>query len=688
MDDGGHRLVRAAGDRPQPRAQTADDETTSKSPFKVKPSPHKTGGGGGGSGSDHPATEDIDEDGRPVQKLLLVAGPPGLGKTTMAHVLARHAGFEVVEINASDERTATSLKQRVENATQMRHVMHRPGQVSKPNCLILDEIDGALEGNDGKGAISELIKLALAAGKAAGKRKLADEVDGEDFGEQEEQASSPQRSKKTKGGGSTKLNRPIICICNDLWAPALKPLRDVACIYQFISPSPRTVATRLTEICKREGMRPERDALAQLAELVDGDIRSALNTLQFMQRKYGRISKDTLAIAAIGHKDVGKSNFELWTQIFSTPRVVKGLGVSTTGAGGSKVDLAVEYFKQLRLTIDGHGDAVGLLAGCHSNYLTATPRWSTHDMAMTKTLELSEWLSYADKVRNQNFLTPAVLAFHRYCKDDGSKPKLSAPIEAGQSYRGAIANGNLVQTFIDGVVGAEKPSGDSGLGVGMTVHSAVLDFLPSFLKIIDPAAAIKSASLQLLAAPEKERLKWLVGLMLGYGMSYHARFIPEVGETLELSPPLHTVVSYTIRPAASAREEQDFNWDGSAKQLNTFTRASLEMIQLVQREATIQSLRSKAAATAIAAAATPPGPALAVPNGPLSAASPTVHIPVSKDAAPATFGRGSAAHEFTKAGYTSDSAAAGAGTSVAVRYKHHAGFTNAVRRPVKLMQLL
>ena len=112
-------------------------------------------------------------------------------------------------------------------------------------------------------------------------------------------------------------------------------------------------------------------------ELVDGDIRSALNTLQFMQRKYGRISKDTLAIAAIGHKDVGKSNFELWTQIFSTPRVVKGLGVSTTGAGGSKVDLAVEYFKQLRLTIDGHGDAVGLLAGCRSNYLTATPRWST-----------------------------------------------------------------------------------------------------------------------------------------------------------------------------------------------------------------------------------------------------------------------------------------------------------------------
>lgn len=37
---------------------------------------------------------------RPERKILLIHGQPGLGKTTLAHVIAETAGYSVIEINA------------------------------------------------------------------------------------------------------------------------------------------------------------------------------------------------------------------------------------------------------------------------------------------------------------------------------------------------------------------------------------------------------------------------------------------------------------------------------------------------------------------------------------------------------------------------------------------------------------
>lgn len=54
--------------------------------------------------------EEVDNKGYPIKRIALLSGPPGLGKTTLAHIAAKHAGYNVIEINASDERTPETFR--------------------------------------------------------------------------------------------------------------------------------------------------------------------------------------------------------------------------------------------------------------------------------------------------------------------------------------------------------------------------------------------------------------------------------------------------------------------------------------------------------------------------------------------------------------------------------------------------
>ncbi|KAL0471744.1 chromosome transmission fidelity protein 18 [Neurospora intermedia] len=248
------------------------------------------------------------EEEKPHRKILMLTGPPGLGKTTLAHVCARQAGYEVLEINASDDRSKDVVKGRIRTSLGTESVKTvenkkpetgKQQKIARPVCVVVDEVDGVVSGSGGSGeggfikALIDLVLLDQKTSSGAG-------------------ASSAAGRKKKKGDDFRQM-RPLILICNDVYHPSLRPLRQsgLAEIIHVGKPSVEAVVTRLKTVFEKEGIPCEKDAARKLCEAAWG-MTSGIDAKRGAE---GNAEGDLRGIMVVGEWVAGR----LRATITSTP---------------------------------------------------------------------------------------------------------------------------------------------------------------------------------------------------------------------------------------------------------------------------------------------------------------------------------------------------------------------------------
>ncbi len=164
------------------------------------------------------------------KKSIILHGPPGTGKTSLAHVAAKESNSEIFELNASDLRNRSKLREILRPATKQKSLIKR-GKI-----ILVDEVDG-ISGTD-RGGISELLTL----------------VDSTAF--------------------------PMIITANDIWNKKFNPLRKKSEIVQLKELDYRTIRTVLIEILRKEKKFIEHGILTNISLKAKGDLRAAINDIQ------------------------------------------------------------------------------------------------------------------------------------------------------------------------------------------------------------------------------------------------------------------------------------------------------------------------------------------------------------------------------------------------------------------------
>ena len=170
------------------------------------------------------------------QEAVILYGSPGIGKTSAAHALASDRDWPLIELNASDQRTGDIIDrvagEAAKSSTLTQSAEGEPGR----RLVIMDEADN-IHGNYDRGGARAVTRIVKEA------------------------------------------SQPMVLIANEFYDTS-RGLRNACQTIEFRDVSARSIVPVLRDLCRKESIAFDEDALKRLADRNDGDLRGAVKDLQ------------------------------------------------------------------------------------------------------------------------------------------------------------------------------------------------------------------------------------------------------------------------------------------------------------------------------------------------------------------------------------------------------------------------
>mgnify|MGYP003705803077 CR=1 FL=1 len=236
---------------------------------------------------------------------ILLCGKPGIGKTTMAHVLLKEAGYDIIEFNASEVRSQKVIRDKLLSIINGSNIL-RMIDKKKKTAIIMDEVDGSSSGE--KGVIKELVQYIENAEKYS--------VNSASF-----KKKTKTRKKRTPKNIIIVNNTPIICLCNQV-VTGMKSLKK-ACIYLKVSvPSDEDIFKLIKKIVNNENIKMNDIICRSIVPHCQMDLRRTITILENIKIYFhnNTITLKTMnkVIKSFGEKDIDIGLYTAINNVFDT----------------------------------------------------------------------------------------------------------------------------------------------------------------------------------------------------------------------------------------------------------------------------------------------------------------------------------------------------------------------------------